>query len=302
MKILCTILGNMDYDTSMRSLEYHTFWAACQKLGEAILLPFDLENQTALNQRFLQIVQEFEPDIVFTVPFIDQWLDGTMESAKCPTVAWICDSYRRDYVAGEIPRYSHIVGTDEKTGEMAVSQGKPFLMSTWACNPDFHVPGSQRDLDIVWIGQNSAWRRDYVRALQKHFGDRVIVRGHKFPEGTVSWEEYVNLLGRAKIGLSFSMDMSGEPQAKLRPFELAACRTLLLAEEPNYLGPYLHEGTEYVGFTDEESMIQKCEYFLLRDQEREAIAHRGHERTIREHTFENRLREVFRWALGGNPS
>jgi len=297
MKILCTIMTNMDYNASVRSLEYHTFWPACQELGEAVLLPFDLENQDALNRRFLQLLEEFEPDVVFTVPFTDQWLDGTMGSVKCPTVAWICDSYRRDYVVAEIPRYSHIVGTDEKTGEMAVSLGKPFLMSTWACNPDFHVPGSQRDLDIVWIGQNSAWRRDYVRALQEHFGDRVIVRGHKFPEGAVSWEEYVDLLGRAKIGLSFSMDMSGEPQAKLRPFEVAACGAFLLAERPNYLDSYLREGTEYVAFTDEQGLIAECEYFLLHEQERKTIALRGHKRTILEHTFGNRLREVFRWAL-----
>jgi spore maturation protein CgeB len=123
------------------------------------------------------------------------------------------------------------------------------------------------------------------------------VRGYKFPEGPVSWREYVDLLGRAKIGVSFSMDMAGEPQAKLRPFEVAACGALLLAEKPNYLGSHLCEGKEYIAFTDEQGMIEECEYFLLHDQEREAIAMRGYGRTVREHTFENRLREVFKWAL-----
>jgi spore maturation protein CgeB len=296
VKILCTIVGKMDYDNSQHSLEYHTFWPACQKLGEAVLLTFG-DDKLALNRKFTDLVQEFDPDVVFTVPFTDQWEDGTIESIKCPTVAWICDSYRRDYLERELKRYSHIVGTDEKTGELAKRAGKPFLLSTWACNPDFHVPGPQKDLEIVWVGQKSKWRAPYTDALVEHFGSRAIVRGRNFPGGTVSWKEYINLLGRAKIGLSFSLDMSGVPQAKLRPFEVAAAKSMVLAEKPNYLDPYLREDKEYIGFEDVSSMIQQCEYFLLHAPAREKIANAGYRRTTKEHTFENRLREVFRWAL-----
>jgi len=300
MRILCAIFVDMYYDKSMRSLEYHTFWPACQELGNARLFQMDrpgIDNRT-LNRMFLDTVRRFKPDVVFTAPVRDEWQPGTMGSLDCPTVGWICDSYRADYVRQEIQKYSHVVGTDEKTAAMATAAGKPFLLSTWACNPDFHVPGHQKDLDIVWIGQNSAYRRDHIAALQENFGDRAIVRGWNFPGGPVTWNEYIRLLGRAKIGVSFSKDMAGVPQAKLRDFEVAACGGLLLAEKPNYLSGHLESGIEYVSFSSIEEMIEKAEYFLDHDEEREAIALAGHRRTIKEHTFANRLREVFTWALG----
>ena len=41
-------------------------------------------------------------------------------------------------------------------------------------------------------------------------------------------------------------------------------------------------------------MIDKIKYYLEHNEEREAIARAGYERTLREHTYEKRFNEIFK--------
>ncbi|PIR26825.1 MAG: hypothetical protein COV41_00565, partial [Candidatus Brennerbacteria bacterium CG11_big_fil_rev_8_21_14_0_20_43_10] len=60
------------------------------------------------------------------------------------------------------------------------------------------------------------------------------------------------------------------------------------------LRDYYVDGKEIVIFKDTADMIEKIKYYLAHDKEREAIAQAGYERTIREHTYEQRFREIFK--------
>jgi spore maturation protein CgeB len=40
-------------------------------------------------------------------------------------------------------------------------------------------------------------------------------------------------------------------------------------------------------------LIEKIRYYLQHDDERETIRHAGHERTLREHTYEQRIMDIF---------
>ena len=41
-------------------------------------------------------------------------------------------------------------------------------------------------------------------------------------------------------------------------------------------------------------MIDKIKYYSKRNEEREAIAQAGYERTLREHTYEKRFNDIFK--------
>ncbi|MDP2598439.1 MAG: glycosyltransferase, partial [Candidatus Liptonbacteria bacterium] len=52
-------------------------------------------------------------------------------------------------------------------------------------------------------------------------------------------------------------------------------------------------GEEIVVYKDNKDLAEKIKYYLAHPEEREAIAKRGYERTIREHSTERRFEEIF---------
>jgi spore maturation protein CgeB len=52
-------------------------------------------------------------------------------------------------------------------------------------------------------------------------------------------------------------------------------------------------GEEIVLYASPEDLIEKIRYYLKHEDEREAIARRGHERTLRDHTMKKRLQDIF---------
>ena len=83
-------------------------------------------------------------------------------------------------------------------------------------------------------------------------------------------------------------------QIKGRNFEVPGCDGFLLTGDADNLRDYYVDGKEIVIFKDTNDMIDKIKYYLAHDKEREAIAQAGYERTIREHTYEQRFREIFK--------
>jgi len=56
-------------------------------------------------------------------------------------------------------------------------------------------------------------------------------------------------------------------------------------------------GEEIALFVSPEDLIEKTRHYLKHEEEREAIAKRGYERTLRDHTMEKRFADLFN-AMG----
>jgi len=50
-------------------------------------------------------------------------------------------------------------------------------------------------------------------------------------------------------------------------------------------------------FENTKDLIEKCKYYLEHESERVAISKAGYERTLREHTYVHRFRELFQKLL-----
>jgi len=97
--------------------------------------------------------------------------------------------------------------------------------------------------------------------------------------GPLADEDYVRALKGAQIGLCFVSELNYNQTAS-RSFEIPACGTFLLAmRTPQHLEAY-EEGQEAEFFGDNEELVQKVRYYLEHDEERRAIARRGHERCV----------------------
>ena len=83
------------------------------------------------------------------------------------------------------------------------------------------------------------------------------------------------------------------PNIKARHFEIPAFRTMQITQHADNLEEYYVPGKEIIFYTTTKDLIGKIRYYLSHPEEREAIAERGYERTLRDHTRDKRLYELF---------
>lgn len=205
----------------------------------------------------------------------------------------------------------------------------------WACNHFLYKPSQvQQDIEISFVGQVHSDRRKIIRRLANR-GMTVECWGRGWENGRLDQEAMIALFSRSKINLNFAassaswnwkpvvkvvlkrraddslhLNSPGEaagsisalfqpsrPQIKGRNFEIPGSGGFLLTSAAEHLEQYYQPGREIGVFVDEDDLIRKIGYYLTHDEEREAIRKAGYERTIREHTFEQRFRQLFR-AMG----
>lgn len=77
-----------------------------------------------------------------------------------------------------------------------------------------------------------------------------------------------------------------------RTFEIAACQAFQITDTSRNLADFYQLDSEIVTFSGATDLIQKIDFYLSHGSEREAIAERAYQRTINEHTYEERLRSL----------
>jgi spore maturation protein CgeB len=83
-------------------------------------------------------------------------------------------------------------------------------------------------------------------------------------------------------------------QIKARNFEVPGCGGFLMTTPAENLEDYYEIGREVICFESFYDLVDKIQYYLDHDGERVAIAQAGYLRTLEQHTYENRFREIFR--------
>lgn len=249
------------------------------------------------------------------------------------TSAWFADDHWRlhNYSRGYAPQFTWAVTTWSKAPAIYARYGiKNIIRSQWACNPKFWKPvAAPRDMDVSFVGQYNSSRGKIVEELRRA-GVDIWVRGWGWPEGRLTHEEMTRSFSRSKINLNFNAPpprsgakMLGRllfkrsigrivpdfwnfrenlvswyhmkvPQIKARPFEVLGCKTFLISAYADDMEKYYEDGKEIVYYDGSVAdLVKKVQYYLPRDAERERIARAGYERTIKEHTYERRFRDLF---------
>ncbi|MFX3632604.1 MAG: glycosyltransferase [Candidatus Pristimantibacillus sp.] len=74
-----------------------------------------------------------------------------------------------------------------------------------------------------------------------------------------------------------------------RTFEISACAVLQLTDMREDLAAFYTPDVEIVTYSSPQEMVEKLDYYLHHEEERRDIAMRGMYRTLREHTYANRI-------------
>ena len=169
---------------------------------------------------------------------------------------------------------------------------------------------TEKKYDLVFIGTPSYNRIEWMRYLIRN-GINLRIYGYNwsdYPEfrdfyfGVVSNDELVRIINQSKINLSFSQNEVGKLHYKGRVFEVAECKAFQLVE---YFDGYLNffkDNYEIVMFKDGGDLLEKIEYYLKNEVEREKIAERAYRKIIKTYELKIELRNFFRKVIDENCS
>ena len=94
---------------------------------------------------------------------------------------------------------------------------------------------------------------------------------------------------QSKIVLNADIDIAKEA-GNFRMFEVTGIGSFLLTEYHPNIEQLFKPGVEIETFKDSNELIAKIKYYLAHPEERESIARRGHERCLKDHMMENRIK------------
>lgn len=221
----------------------------------------------------------------------DDWYERDLPDRLKPKALWANDVHMPNsskHLLRIAPRYDYVfIPRTIDEGKFRRKGINTFWMSQ-GCDPEIHKRlDLPKKYDIAFVGtEGGIPRKFYLQELREHYPSSFI--------GQAPHTKMSEIYSQAKIG--FQLAVRHECFA-MRGYEILSCGAMLLmhrmADESTQRLGY-RNGIHYVEFTSPDQMFNLIDYYLAHDQERDEIARTGHEFTVRNHRYVDRVREMLR--------
>jgi len=102
-----------------------------------------------------------------------------------------------------------------------------------------------------------------------------------------------NILYNSKITLTKHIEkVAGDYANNMTLYEATGCGCLLITDFKNNLGDIFEIGKEIETYKSSDELIEKIQYYLTHEDERKKIVEAGQKRTLKDHTYEIRMKEL----------
>lgn len=98
------------------------------------------------------------------------------------------------------------------------------------------------------------------------------------------------LLGTSRITVNRHIDIARNYACNMRMYEATGCGALLITDYKDNLNDLFEIGKEVVAYNSARECVDLVNYYLAHPAEAEKIAQAGQARTLRDHTYERRMR------------
>jgi len=316
-----------DYGIKSRgdSLEFQGFYPALKQITNDVCpFWFDeyLSKNDILQERIIEFIDEVNPNVVFFILMKNEFSFETLDylKSKYRTINWFCDDpWRFDiFTKYQAPHFTYAITTDKFALSKYRNIGyKNVILSQWAsfgCNKDMNFEAIKYNYDISFVGSVSSYRKWIINTLKKR-GIKVQCFGTGWKNGRVSFEKMTEIFRTSKINLNISNGVSYDiryiysslksiknflkskkriEQIKARNFEIPAFGGFQLTNYTSSLEDYFEIGNEVEIYTSIEDLLLQINYYLNNEEERKKIMVNGYNKAINEHTYLNRLNNVFK--------
>jgi hypothetical protein len=142
-------------------------------------------------------------------------------------------------------------------------------------------PKAIKKYDICFVGYTMQKRSEMLDRLFKEFPN--------FWYGQRLFNECAEIYRKSRI----VFNTSAVDDINMRCFEATATGSFLLTEWVPTLDQCFEDGVHLVSYKDMDEAIEKAHYYLEHEDEREAIAQAGMEHTLANHTYQERVKQLF---------
>jgi hypothetical protein len=110
--------------------------------------------------------------------------------------------------------------------------------------------------------------------------------------GAVWGTAMYQVLHNSLMTLNHHIDVAGRYAGNIRLFEATGVGTLLITDWKDNLHEMFEPDKEIVAYRSAGECVELVQYYLAHESERQAIAHAGHRRVLREHTYRHRMQQL----------
>lgn len=148
-----------------------------------------------------------------------------------------------------------------------------------------HSQGGKILEQLASVYQTAVWGY----GVEKLARNSAIVRSFRGPLWGV---EMYQALRDARIVFNRHISVADGYANNMRLYETTGVGTLLLTDHKQNLREMFEQGREVVAYRDANECAELANYYLKHESEREKIAAAGQQRTLREHTWHDRMKEM----------
>lgn len=216
-----------------------------------------------------------------------------------------------DHILYHSPAYSRDMGMAEKLWYCGARKVDFWPLGSFDATCDRskteqNILAAKRDIDVIFIGALHVNKMPLIAAVKKAFGRRMRLHGianlkknvyfnlkYGFPGwvSPIALADYVPLYQRTKIGINIH-NRGDYTVGSYRFFDLPANGVMQISDGGNYLNHFFQIGEEIETYKNADDLIDKVNYYLANDSEREKIALGGFRRAIRDYQISHLLKKA----------
>jgi predicted SAM-dependent methyltransferase len=223
-----------------------------------------------------------------------------------PSLFWAIDTHVKPERCLEKARDFDLVFCAQRPGAKAMR--KAGVAARWcplAFDPEIHRKHPlAKILDISFVGNSGRFRwRNFFYDGKEVFRERtkllsLLKKRFDLFMGKFFFEDMAVVFSLSKIVFNKSV----KDDVNMRVFEALGCGSLLLT---NQIGPgqdlLFKNGEHIVEYRSRKELIEKAEYYLKHEEEREKIAAQGREEVLRKHTYAHRMDYMLSFLTPSTP-
>jgi len=308
--LMSTFFGTADaYSHYLGQLGHtaHEVVVDCAPLQQAWAREHDLSTDTPAEEVLLRQLESLGPDVVY-LQNLSVLSDATMRALR-RSGAFVAGQIAIEPPDAErLQMYDLILTSFPHLVEQFRSLGVGAEYFRIGFDPRVadrlgHVPPER---DVVFVGAlNSIRHREGNRVLARaarrvpidFFGYDLRGRSPWSPVrrryGGERWGlDMYRVLASARIVLNRHIGAAREYANNMRLYETTGVGSLLLTDSKVNLPDLFEPGTEVITYRDANELVAQARLYLEDDEARRAVAAAGHARTMRDHTYAIRMREL----------